>query len=328
MRELLRRRLEDGDELEVVDCRRRRRAGADPPAAGRAHRAQRAGGAGQARLDRRRPLRRRTASRPPTSGPATPRSPTRPTSGSSGRRSSETFAALDELLRTASDAEPERLARRSPVLRRVLGRSEPAQHRDDLAEHRDVAGVEHHRLEPGVGGQRARPCRPCAVKVLTVASSPGMPATTMSPLSALCCWRATTKSPSRMPASIIESPRTRSMNRSPSPVKSAGSGQHLLDVLLGQDVGAGGDVADERDVAHRPALDDGARRRVAADLDGAGLGGVAPQVAEALERGEVVVHGGGRGEPHGLADLAHRRRVAAVAQVGARSPRGSRAGGR
>ncbi len=57
-----------------------------------------------------------------------------------------------------------------------------------------------------------------------MASSPGMPATTMSPVLALFCERATMKSPSRMPASIIESPRTRSMNSSPSPVKSDGSG--------------------------------------------------------------------------------------------------------
>ena len=59
-------------------------------------------------------------------------------------------------------------------------------------------------------------------------------------------------------------------------------GQHLLDVLLGQHVGAGGDVADQRHVADRPALDGGARGRVEADLDGPGLGGVAAQVAEPL----------------------------------------------
>ena len=51
--------------------------------------------------------------------------------------------------------------------------------------------------------------------------------------------------------------------------------EELLDVLLGQHVGAGGDVADERDVADGPALDGGAGGRVEADLDGPGLGGVA-----------------------------------------------------
>ena len=37
---------------------------------------------------------------------------------------------------------------------------------------------------------------PLREKVLTVASPPGMPATTTSPLSATGCWRTTTKSPS------------------------------------------------------------------------------------------------------------------------------------
>ena len=43
-------------------------------------------------------------------------------------------------------------------------------------------------------------------------------------LSAVVWARATMKSPSRMPASIIDCPRTRSMNSSPSPVRSEGSG--------------------------------------------------------------------------------------------------------
>ena len=80
------------------------------------------------------------------------------------------------------------------------------------------------------------------------------------------------------------------MNSSPSPAQVGGEGHDLLDVLLGEDVGAGGDVADERDVADRATLHGRARVRVVADLDGPGLGGVAPQVAEALEGGEVGVH--------------------------------------
>ena len=124
-----------------------------------------------------------------------------------------------------------------------------------------------------------------------------------------------TKSPSRMPASIIESPRTRSMNSSPSPVKSAGHRQQLLDVLLGEHVGAGGDVADERHVAHRPPLHHGARSWVPADLDGPRLGRVAAEVAEALQRVEVAVHRRRRGQPDGLTDLADRGRVAAVAHL-------------
>ena len=59
-------------------------------------------------------------------------------------------------------------------------------------------------------------------------------------------------------------------------------GQDLLDVLLGEHVGAGSDVADERHVADRAALGLRARLRVEPDLDGTGLGGVAPEVAEPL----------------------------------------------
>ena len=82
------------------------------------------------------------------------------------------------------------------------------------------------------------------------------------------------------------------MNSWPSPVKSSGSGQRLLDVLGREHAGAGGDVADERHVAHGPPVDGGARAGVEADLDGAGLGGVAAQVALVLQGGEVGVHGG------------------------------------
>ena len=106
------------------------------------------------------------------------------------------------------------------------------------------------------------------------------------------------------------------MNRSPVAGEVVREREQLLDVLLGQHVGAGGDVADERDVAHRPALDRGARGRVEADLDGPRLGGVAAQEAQALQRGEVAVHRGRRGEADRLADLAHARRVAALAHAG------------
>ena len=79
--------LEDGDDIEVVDGRRRRAPPLDRPAArplvGAGH-----PGAGQAGLDRRRPLRRARHSRRPTSAPATPPSPTWPTSTSSATRSS------------------------------------------------------------------------------------------------------------------------------------------------------------------------------------------------------------------------------------------------
>ncbi len=57
-----------------------------------------------------------------------------------------------------------------------------------------------------------------------MASSSPMPATTMSPSSAVCWTLATTRSPSRIPASIMDSPLTLSMKSSPSPVRSAGRG--------------------------------------------------------------------------------------------------------
>ena len=98
-------------------------------------------------------------------------------------------------------------------------------------------------------------------------------------------------------------------------MKSAGSGIELLDVLLGQHVGAGGDVADERHVADRSALHDRPGVGVPAHLDGPRLGGVAAQVAEALQRAQVAVHRRRRGEADRLADLAHRRRIAAVADL-------------
>ena len=44
----------------------------------------------------------------------------------------------------------------------------------------------------------------------------------MSPFSAVSCRRTTTQSPSQIAASTIESPVTRSMNSSPSPVRRRG----------------------------------------------------------------------------------------------------------
>ena len=58
-------------------------------------------------------------------------------------------------------------------------------------------------------------------KVFTVASSSSN-AATMSPFSAVCCSRTTTKSPLQMAASIIESPCTSSMKSLPVPVSRTG----------------------------------------------------------------------------------------------------------
>ncbi len=89
-----------------------------------------------------------------------------------------------------------------------------------------------------------------------------------------------------------------------------GQGVELLHVLLGQDARTGGHVADQGDVADRPGVHDHLRGGVVADLDGAGLGRVPPQVPLALEHGQVGVDGGGGGETDRLADLADGRGVA------------------
>ena len=61
-------------------------------------------------------------------------------------------------------------------------------------------------------------------KVFTVAS-PSIIAATISPLLQSFCARITTKSPSQIAASTMESPTTLSMNSSPSPTMEAGKGR-------------------------------------------------------------------------------------------------------
>ena len=92
-------------------------------------------------------------------------------------------------------------------------------------------------------------------------------------------------------------------------------GEQLLDVLLGEHVGAGGDVADERDVADRAASP--AWRRCSCRT-----GPRSPEAwsgrdagSRAAERVEVAVHGRGGGEADGVADLAHRWRIATIADL-------------
>ena len=99
-------------------------------------------------------------------------------------------------------------------------------------------------------------------------------------------------------------------------MRSSGSGHRLLDVLGREHAGAGGDVADERDVADRRRSTDGAGVGLEADLDRPGLGGVAAEVALVLQGAEVRVDRGARREADGLADLAHAGRVAAAADLG------------
>jgi len=76
-----------------------------------------------------------------------------------------------------------------------------------------------------------------------------------------------------------------------------------------KDAGSRGNVADERHVTRRTPLDGRARRHLERDLHRTRLRRVTTQVPLVLERGEVRVHGGRGREAHGLADLAHARRV-------------------
>ena len=61
-----------------------------------------------------------------------------------------------------------------------------------------------------------------------------------------------------------------------------GEGKELLDVLLGQHVGAGGHVAHQGDMAGGPQLARRGCAGVGPDLDGPRLGRVAAEVTEAL----------------------------------------------
>ena len=80
----------------------------------------------------------------------------------------------------------------------------------------------------------------------------------------------------------------------------------VLDVLLGQDREARRDLADDRQ------RDDLFRRDfvlVLEDLEGAGLAGIAPQVALLLQRGEVAVDRGAAGQAEGLPNLTNAGRI-------------------
>ena len=109
----------------------------------------------------------------------------------------------------------------------------------------------------------------------------------------------------------------------------AGEREDVLDDLLGRDRHTGGDPAQHRHVGRLgplvvdagdvdvvvlggPAVARLVARGVGGDdLDGARPVRVAAQVALALERGQLVGHGAGGGEPDRVADLAHARRVPA-----------------
>ena len=89
----------------------------------------------------------------------------------------------------------------------------------------------------------------------------------------------------------------------------------IFHVLLREHVDAGGNFSDKRNVFRGAPLARDTRRGVESHFDGTRLVGVALQVAEFLQRGEVVVHRGRRRQPDGLANLAHRRGISALAHA-------------
>src|SRR3546814_18205706 len=94
-----------------------------------------------------------------------------------------------------------------------------------------------------------------------------------------------------------------------------GQGEGLLDVLLGQHVGAGGHVAHEGHVAYGTPVDRRTGGGVEAHFDGAGLGVVAAQEATLLGGADVGVPSGGRGEAHPGDAFSHAGREAALPLV-------------
>ena len=101
----------------------------------------------------------------------------------------------------------------------------------------------------------------------------------------------------------------------------AGEREDLLDRLLGEDRTAGSDPADDWDIGrlgmrgalgrlvHR-TLQRGCHLAREPDINGSGLGGIAPQEALPLQHRQLVRHARGAGEPDGLTDLADGGRVA------------------
>jgi len=117
-----------------------------------------------------------------------------------------------------------------------------------------------------------------------------------------------------MPTSIIESPRTRNMKVDARPGELFGQGEELFDVLLREDAGTAATSptnGTKRVGAAAIATCDEGR----SELDGAGLGGVALEVALTLEHGQMGVDGRRGVEADGLADLAHRGGIATLAQA-------------
>jgi hypothetical protein len=102
-----------------------------------------------------------------------------------------------------------------------------------------------------------------------------------------------------MPASIIDSPRTRRRNSPSSPPANDGDLTHQREARPDQRVDA--------------RLDAG--RRPVKQLDRPGLGRITPQQPDALQVGQVGMDGRRGGQADCLADVAHGRRVPVLRRV-------------
>ena len=96
---------------------------------------------------------------------------------------------------------------------------------------------------------------PLRLKVFTVASSPGMPATTMSP--SLGLGLLADDDVVAVEDAGVDHRVAPNLEHEQLPVSGEvlRQGQELLDVLLGQHVGARGHLADQGDMSGRPPVD-------------------------------------------------------------------------
>ena len=135
----------------------------------------------------------------------------------------------------------------------------------------------------------------------------------MSPFRASSRRCTTIVSPSRIPASIIESPWIVSRKSAPRPID---SGTATTSSTFSS--ASSGEPAATRPSSGRRGTSEAAAastRRWPVELDRAGLRRVALDQPDALEVREMGVYGRGRREADLLADLAHGRRVAVVVDV-------------
>ena len=112
------------------------------------------------------------------------------------------------------------------------------------------------------------------------------------------------KSPGKIPASIIESPRTCEHETVAASRELLGNGHHLVCAFDGEHAGSGRDVADEGDVTNESVPVRGSRRQVARS-EFAAVGG-SFRCSPRLQDLDVIGDGRGRLESDVFTDLSNR----------------------